>query len=211
MREAIILFTRIPIPGKTKTRLIGDFSPQEACRIHQILLEKIYRTLIRTGKDIFLFIDPFEKIDKPEGVSDIFPQVGKDLNEKMEKAIFEILDLGYDKVILIGSDIVGLTGKYFDQAFELLDEKDLVFGPVSDGGYCLIGMKKKWAGIFEDRSKDQGDVLSGILTFLEEQNISFGLLEELLDIDDVEDFNRVCGNEKKDIKEFERIIGRMDE
>ena len=36
MKQALILFTRIPVPGKTKTRLMPYFSPKQIvlCAMH---------------------------------------------------------------------------------------------------------------------------------------------------------------------------------
>lgn len=49
---------------------------------------------------------------------------------------------GITKGILIGGDIPGLGVDHIEQARDLLDTNDLVFGPSEDGGYYLIGMNR---------------------------------------------------------------------
>ena len=41
MRQALILFTRIPVPGKTKTRLMPYFSPKQCAQLHTCFLKDI--------------------------------------------------------------------------------------------------------------------------------------------------------------------------
>jgi glycosyltransferase A (GT-A) superfamily protein (DUF2064 family) len=45
-------------------------------------------------------------------------------------------------VIIIGSDIPAIQPSYIAQAFHLLGGADAVFGPATDGGYWLVGLKK---------------------------------------------------------------------
>lgn len=59
----------------------------------------------------------------------------------MENAVGEVLKKGYEKVVLIGSDIPEIQIKDILMAFDILEYKDLCFGPTFDGGYYLVGMK----------------------------------------------------------------------
>lgn len=208
MKDAIILFTRVPITGKTKTRLMPYFKDYEAKRIHTILLRYIYKNIKETKKDVFIYINPFNKIDVIKdllGDNKYKEQIGKTLNLKMQNAIFDLIDLGYSRVILIGSDIIGMDRKYINNAFNILDKKDIVIGPTEDGGYSLIGMKDKIKSPFDEDKSSHKKVLDNLIERIEKDNLSYGLLEELYDIDDCNDFNRFTGN-KKDIDYFERKI-----
>ncbi|MDO5017976.1 MAG: TIGR04282 family arsenosugar biosynthesis glycosyltransferase [Lagierella massiliensis] len=208
MREAIILFTRVPVPGKTKTRLMPDFSKEDSCKIHTILLENIFNCIKSTKRDIFIYIYPIEKVDLMESIlkfEKFYGQKGKNLNEKIANSIYETLEKGYDKVILVGSDIVGIDKSYMDKAFNMLDTKDIVIGPVKDGGYGLIGMKKRHE-IFNEEKSGHSEVLKNLIQRIVETRLTYGLLEEILDVDDIGDFNLITGNKNKNICEFERII-----
>lgn len=208
MKKAIIFFTRVPIPGRTKTRLLKDFSPTEGCRIHEIILKSIYKSIKETDADEFIYINPIEERDLLSsliGENKYYAQHGKNLNEKMANAIFDVLDLGYDSVILLGSDLIGIDQEYLEEAFKVLEEKDIVLGPVEDGGYCLIGMKKKESSPFEEDKSSHGKVLDNLIKRITKGGLTYGLLKEIYDVDEIEDFYKVTGN-KKDIDEFERRI-----
>lgn len=208
MKKAIIFFTRVPIPGQTKTRLLKDFSPQESCRIHEIILKSIFNSISETKIDTFIYINPIEERDILSnliGENKYYAQQGKNLNEKMKNAIFDVLELGYDSVILIGSDLIGIDREYLENAFRVLEEKDIVLGPVEDGGYCLIGMKKKEVSPFEEAESSHGKVLDNLIDRIKKEGLTYGLLKEIYDVDEIEDFYKVTGN-KKDIDEFERRV-----
>lgn len=44
--------------------------------------------------------------------------------------------------IIVGSDIPAISAGEIAKAFRLLGEADAVFGPASDGGYWLVGLKR---------------------------------------------------------------------
>ena len=52
MREAIIIFTRVPIPGRTKTRLQGFLTKDQCAEIHKNFLKDIKKTCEKLNKDI---------------------------------------------------------------------------------------------------------------------------------------------------------------
>ena len=43
MREAIIIFTRVPVAGKTRTRLEAMISPEECAQLHRCFLKDLKR------------------------------------------------------------------------------------------------------------------------------------------------------------------------
>ena len=53
MKEAIIILTRVPIAGKTKTRLMPVYTAKECAEIHAAFLKDIYTECKKTEKDIF--------------------------------------------------------------------------------------------------------------------------------------------------------------
>ena len=48
----------------------------------------------------------------------------------------------YGPAIIVGSDIPAITATHIRAAFNLLGRHDLVFGPATDGGYWLIGVRQ---------------------------------------------------------------------
>jgi glycosyltransferase A (GT-A) superfamily protein (DUF2064 family) len=96
------------------------------------------------------------------------------------------------KVVLIGTDCPSLEGKHIIQAFEALDQSDLVLGPAKDGGYYLIGMKCRANFLFEGITWSSELVLSQTLALAAAQGLQTSLLPVLEDIDTLEDWERYC-------------------
>ena len=86
-KQALILFTRLPVAGKTKTRLIPYLQEKGARDIHLALLKdfaKLYRNFHRKEKEVklFLFFSPVN-LDKVD--NDIIDEVYKSVLEKEKK------------------------------------------------------------------------------------------------------------------------------
>ncbi len=45
-------------------------------------------------------------------------------------------------VVIVGSDIPAVRPAHIARAFDLLGNADAVFGPATDGGYWLVGLKR---------------------------------------------------------------------
>ena len=154
MREAIIIFTRVPIPGRTKTRLQGFLTKDQCAQIHKNFLKDIKKICEKLNKDIFVFYTPE---DKDNILKDILGekcnykiQQGNDLGEKMYNAIDYVLSKKYKSCILIGTDIPYLKKEDLSKAFKILRKKDVVLGPTEDKGYYLVGMKKSNKAVFDE-------------------------------------------------------------
>lgn len=198
-KNALIIFTRIPESGKTKTRLQKKLSMEECANLHKCFLKDIYDRFINLN-DINIIIhytaegdlNILKKIFYKENM--YIEQCGNNLNERMYNSIKYTLNLKYDKCILIGTDIPEIDEEDIIKAFSLLDNNDFVFGPSHDGGYYLIGMK-------EANDIFKSDNLKDIMNFLEANNLKYGLISKKYDIDEYEDLvdlsNRININDNK--------------
>ncbi len=107
----------------------------------------------------------------------------------MQNAFAESFKSGYEKVLIVGSDLYDLSPKHLEEAFDKLDANDVVMGPAKDGGYYLLGMKNLEPNIFENKNWGAATVQQDTLKDL--KNKSVFLLEALNDIDvydDIKDY-----------------------
>jgi rSAM/selenodomain-associated transferase 1 len=135
-----------PEAGRVKTRLARDLGTSQAVRFYRVLLN---HTLLRLGADgrwrTLLAITP-DHPPRPRCMRAAARRMktmtqGKgDLGERMQ-SLFRRAPLG--PVILVGADIPGINVKAIATAFRLLGNADAVFGPATDGGYWLIGLKRR--------------------------------------------------------------------
>ena len=188
----LIIFSRYPVPGKTKTRLIPALGPVGAAALQKAMTEKVLsKALGDQGESVCVDVC-FEggtqrQIRKWLGKNKEYSfQSSGDLGARMRAAFDKAFQNGCQKVLLIGSDIPDMDSGYIIEAFELLDHHDLVLGPVQDGGYCLMGMKQLH-GVFNGVFWGSGQVLIQTLHRAERLGLDTGLLKPLRDLDTPED------------------------
>ena len=186
-KNALIIFARNPELGKCKTRLAKVIGNEAALEIYKYLLNHTAEISEKIKADKFVFYsDDIKKEDLWN--KDVFRkklQYGTDLGARMENAFTELFQLNYEKVIIIGSDLLDLNTKHVDDAFQLLETNELVIGPAKDGGYYLLGMKTLHLNVF--KNKDWGTSTVFKETIKDIQNSNYALMEELNDIDTFED------------------------
>ena len=131
-----------PRPGRVKTRLGRDIGmvPAAWWFRHQAL------TLLRRLRDprweLILAVSP----DAAGMASRIWPadlprvpQGTGDLGARMGRLMRHMPP---GPTCIIGADIPGITPAHIADAFRALGDHDAVFGPASDGGYWLVGLKR---------------------------------------------------------------------
>jgi len=112
-------------------------------------------------------------------------QVGEDLGIRMKNAFKNGFEAGYEKVMIIGSDLYDLTSSTVEKAFQELNTSDVVIGPAEDGGYYLLGMKSLEKNIFKNKEWGTSSVRKDTLNDLKDKKIR--ILEMLNDVDVFED------------------------
>lgn len=196
----LIVFGRYPRVGKTKTRLIPALGPVGAAALQKRLAEKTVatarQTAIRIGARLVFCHDGGrgQQLRQWLGGRPIHfrPQATGDLGRRMHLAMQCAFDGGARRVVLVGTDIPGLTAAILEQAFAALDEKDLVIGPSIDGGYWLVGMTRP-ENIFDGIRWSRPDVLENTLTLARRKGMTPCLLDPLNDLDTPGDLAREMG------------------
>lgn len=191
MKKAVIIFTRVPVPGDTKTRLMPYLSPKQCARLHTCFLRDIAAQCANAQADIFVCYTPDDKGERLQSIfgrdAMYFPQTGTGLGERMSRAIETVLGRDYDACVLIGTDVPELRAADIDDAFRLLCVHDVVFGPSVDGGYYLVGMRTLQKQVFEAKTYGCGNVLEQTVRPLKERGLSVGYVRVLHDIDERKD------------------------
>lgn len=198
-QRALIIFTRVPMPGKTKTRMMPALSGEKCAELHTCFLQDIAAVCRRTDADLYVNYTSDEE-KGPGKLRDIFgkcvgyfPQRGETLGQRMYHAIETVLSRGYKSCLLMGTDVPEVTQNQLRRAFEVLEAKDVVFGKTSDGGYYLVGMKKPWKEAFGLKKYGGSTVFSETLRELEKNKIQVGYTGSLQDMDlvsDLQDYRR---------------------
>ena len=202
-RSHLIVFGRYPIPGKTKTRLIPKLGHAGAASLQRRLTERTVATsrhcAHRTGARLVFCHDGGDekKLRQWLGGRHIHyvPQATGDLGGRMHVAMKSAFDGGARKVVLVGTDIPGITATILEQAFDALGNHDLVMGPSTDGGYWLVGMRRP-ANIFAGIAWSTPDVREQTLALARQKGMKPYLLDRLADLDIPEDLIREMRHEQ---------------
>ena len=182
-----IVFVRNPELGKVKTRLAKTIGDKKALNIYILLIKHTESVLQKVSSDKVVYYS--EEIQSNDLWSNrCFQkklQKGNDLGERMQHAFEMAFKEGYEKVVIVGSDLFDLKAVHIENAFKALENHDLVIGPSLDGGYYLLGMKVLHPAVFKNKQWGTDSVLETTLKNLEQENVK--LLEALNDIDTFDD------------------------
>lgn len=187
----LLIFTRYPKPGKTKTRLIPAVGPEGAATIQRELTEHTIQTVRSLQARL------------PELVSTVFytgttqqqmaawlgsdlqyrPQGEGNLGQRMQASFQAAFAMGAKRVVIIGIDCPELAVTDLEQAFIALSKQAIVFGPATDGGYYLLGQQHLVPELFVNVEWGTDQVLAQSLAIATQLNLTVQQLRPLTDID----------------------------
>ena len=195
-KQHLIIFTRYPEPGNTKTRLIPALGDVGAANLHKQMTEqtifqvKELQKMTRVSVEVRFTGGDLEKMQNWLGNDLGYQFQGEgDLGARMERSLINAFNQKAEKVIIIGTDCPDLNSQILTTAFEQLEVFNLVLGPALDGGYYLMGLQQPIAELFMNISWGTDQVFAKTVEIAQKLNLSIGYLQPLADIDRPEDLN----------------------
>lgn len=193
-KNLLLIFTRNPELGKVKTRLAKDVGDTKALAIYKFLLE--HTVLVTKDLDATKQVHYSVKIRENDlwntSIYDKKQQQGSDLGVRMQNAFEQGFKEGYQRIIIIGSDLYDLSQEDLENAFAQLENHDTVIGPALDGGYYLLGLKNLIPEVFSNKVWGTDTVLQSTLTDLQKYTTAIlaprNDVDYLSDIEDLPDF-----------------------
>lgn len=192
MQASVVLMSRAPIAGQTKTRLESHLTAAECADLHRAFLRDINSKFLNLKKaysrlDLYLSYTPeanqnlFKDLIDDEFIR--IPQRGKNLGDRMYNAVADAYQKSSLPVIITGSDLPLLDLDIFTEALAGLKERDIVIGPSKDGGYYLLGMKKPEKSLFNFEDWGNQSVLEKTIKEASRHNLKCHFLPEASDVD----------------------------
>jgi hypothetical protein len=181
----LVIFVKTPRLGRVKTRLAAGVGTVAAWTFYRrVLLYQVKRLTGDRRWRCWLAVTPDGDVDAAPwpGAASRLAQGTGDLGHRMAR-IMRALPPG--PAVIIGTDIPDITPSHVARAFRFLGRHDAVFGPATDGGYWLVGLKRRprLPDIFAGVRWSTEFTLSDSLAKLRHGH-SVALLEILEDIDD---------------------------
>lgn len=187
----LVIMAKRPEIGRVKTRLARDIGKAEALRffrgasaslIRRVARDPRWQTVIAVAPDMATHNRGIWPADIPR-----VPQGSGDLGARMGR-LFRELPPG--PVIIIGADIPGITSAHVASAFAALGNRDAVLGPADDGGYWLVGLRRRLriAEIFDNVRWSSEHAFADTARNICRQGLSLAVIGILADIDTGDDF-----------------------
>lgn len=197
MKNAVICFTRVPKPGVTKTRLLPILQPEQCAELQWCFLKDLAAVYGQLDAHLFVAYTPdpdWELLKSVFPNAGFLAQKGQDLGEKMYRALRTVLHLGYESVILTGSDLPGMEKAHLDSGFAALEAADVAMGPTPDGGYYLIGMKQPHKALFRVDGYGSASVYENTVSAAEKAGLTVAAAMACVDVDTPEDLQLLAAN-----------------
>ena len=204
-RGALCVFTKSPVAGKVKTRLVPALGINEATALYKSLIIRTLETALESSiHQVKLYCSPTIEHPDLQHYSEeynvqLYIQTGNDLGEKMHRALDHELK-EFDYAIVLGCDCPWLKPEDIDEAcLQLENGVKTVIGPAQDGGYYLLGLRDSSRWLFSTMPWGTPKVLQETRARLSKRNIKWSELTEYSDLDVAED-----------LADYESLLNRTD-
>jgi rSAM/selenodomain-associated transferase 1 len=136
----VIVFLKLPVAGRVKTRLGREIGMAAAAWWFRHAARRLLRRLRDPRWRLVLAVAPDTALASRVWPMDLprRPQGAGDLGARMARALRAAAP---EPAVVVGGDIPGLDRRRIAAAFVALGRAPCVFGPAKDGGYWLIGLR----------------------------------------------------------------------
>ena len=206
-RPVIILFTRVPVPGRAKTRLLPVLSAHECALLQEAMILDEAEGLGLLGLDLVIYrSDEADNLADADSVNARFHlrvaeaapgvrlcvQTGDDLGSRMESAIDAELGRGAPWCMLLGSDLPLVDDNLIYEAIGAFGNEDALLCPSDDGGYWLVGLRRSCPALFEGKRYGTGSVFEEAYHACQSSGMGVAIGPVTRDIDTPDDFAWLC-------------------
>jgi uncharacterized protein len=134
--DTLLVFARAPRLGAVKRRLAAGIGAMAALRFYRTSLAALLAEVARDARwrTVIAATPDRTRARWPRRLP-LAPQGRGDLGARLDRTT-----RAHRRVVVVGSDIPGVTRADIAAAFRALGRADAVFGPAEDGGYWLVGL-----------------------------------------------------------------------
>jgi rSAM/selenodomain-associated transferase 1 len=193
---AVGIICKAPKTGESKTRLIPRLGPERAAALAQAFLIDLARTINEAAASIgctgYAVCSPDSAAAELSAFLptsfDYVVKTDPDLGRVLDGATDEFLLRGHESAILVNGDSPTLPAALLIETAMALRQpgERAVFVPALDGGYSIVGLKRRTPEIFADIPWSTSSVMQRSLDQAERNAIPTKVLSPWYDIDDVQ-------------------------
>lgn len=192
MKHVLAIFAKTPVPGQVKTRLTPPLSSEQGCELYRcMLLDTIARARTLSVDTVIFYQGDYGFFEEAAPGALLLPQAETELGGRLEDAFDRLRAMGYQGIVVMGSDAPDLPLFSISAAFAQLEKgKQVVFGPAEDGGYYLVALRCGCGDLFREIPWSTPQVLERSLERAHAGGLSVGLLPLWYDVDAFDDLFR---------------------
>ena len=196
MKKAIIIMAKVPTAGKVKTRLQPFLSGEQCRELATCFLRDVEAKSKKHDCSTIVAYSPKHKKSELLNILQhdhiLIEQAGEDLGERMYNAFEHAFQVGFDSVVMIGTDSPTFPDEALTDAFRNLETgSDAVMGKTEDGGYYLVGLSSLTEGTFDGVDWGTEKAFEQTQHNLLEKRFKLKLIQPWYDVDFPEDFERL--------------------
>jgi len=190
-----VVIAKEPVPGRVKTRLSPPFTPAEAALLAEAALADTLAAMAAAPVSRrVLALDGAPGDWLPAGF-DVIPQRGGGLDERLAAAFADAHATLPLPMVLVGMDTPQVTPRLLaDAAGSLVSgEADAVFGPATDGGFWLLGLRRPDRSLLAGVPMSRPDTGRLQIDRLTSAGLRVAMAPELTDVDTFREAELVAG------------------
>lgn len=188
----LVVMAKAPRPGQVKTRLARAIGADAATALARAALEDVWHaahTLDGLAPVLAVAGDPADLPPLRPAATPLEQGEG-DLGQRMARQLDRAI-ASAGRALMVGSDSPGVPPELLERARDLLERHDAVLGPVLDGGFWLIGLRRLPPGLLEGLPWSAPDTLRATLERFRQRGLDTAVLNPWFDLDRVEDVARL--------------------
>lgn len=143
MPRQLVVMVKEPVAGRVKSRLAAGIGAVGAVAFYRHATAALVARVARPGEwRTLLAVTPDAAVTSRSWAPSL-DRVGQgagDLGDRMQR-LMDRLPPG--PVVVVGSDVPDIQALHIRHAFHLLGGAEAVFGPSPDGGYWLVGLRRR--------------------------------------------------------------------
>jgi len=186
-----IILCKAPVEGQVKTRLMPALSAQQACALHQRMAYHFITRVHLWYPNAWLAVDDPKHLFFQQFKMPLLAQGKGDLGQKMQRLMRLNLASGAQSSLFLGTDSPHISRHRLQAAYAATKYHQVVFAPVEDGGYQMLGVQGDQPALFQAIPWGTSQVMSASLAQAEKYQLSVHQLSMSFDVDYVEDVKRL--------------------
>jgi uncharacterized protein len=200
---------KAPVSGAVKSRLVPALTRDEAAALNRCFIRDVCASIegasamvmaqSKVSVSALIAYTPAGTEPAFDGVApasfEFIEQRGEEFGARLINVASDLLGAGFDSVALMNSDSPTIPSSILADAVASLarpGDRLAIIG-ADDGGYCLIGLKRPHARIFEDIAWSTDAVFAQTLERAGELGLEVARMPPWYDVDDAASLRRLVG------------------